>query len=137
MKSYSKLNETKQCPLCGEYKLLCDSHILPEFVYRPSYDPTHTEFKIDINKNKLGKTQKGFSEWMLCTECEGLLICRYVSSRFESHGEKLIEHLYNEEDERYKGDRKIIDNWAKHLNIQNWFEWTDFQEIDFITEIST
>lgn len=73
MKSYSRLNKTKQCPLCGEYKLLCDSHILPEFVYRPTYDHTHTAVKIDINKNKLGKTQKGFSEWMLCTECEGLL----------------------------------------------------------------
>ncbi len=73
MKSRSKPNETKQCPLCGEYKLLCDSHILPEFIYRPAYDHTHTAVKIDINKNKLGKTQKGFSEWMLCTECEGLL----------------------------------------------------------------
>lgn len=70
MKSYPKPNEPKKCPLCGEYKLLCDSHILPEFVYRPTYDLAHTAVKVDIDKNKIGKTQKGFSEWMLCTECE-------------------------------------------------------------------
>lgn len=73
MKLHSKPNEPKQCPLCGEYKLLCDSHILPEFVYRPTYNQTHSAVKVDIIKNKFGKTQKGFSEWMLCTKCEKLL----------------------------------------------------------------
>jgi hypothetical protein len=72
IKSYSKPNEKMRCSLCGEYKLLCDSHILSEFVYGPVYDQSHIAVKIDINKNKLGKTQKGFSERMLCVECEGL-----------------------------------------------------------------
>lgn len=58
------------------------------------------------------------------------LVKPYLGSCFESDGKKLIEHLYNEEDKGYKGDRNIIDKWAKQLNIQNWFEWLDFQRIE-------
>jgi len=63
--------EKKLCYLCHEYKSLCDSHILPEFVYRPTYDQKHTAIKIDIDNKRLGKTQKGFYEKLLCSKCEG------------------------------------------------------------------
>ena len=86
MKSLSKSNEALRCALCEEKKSLCDSHILPEFVYRPLYDRKHTAVKIDIEKGKREKTQKGFSEWMLCIECEGLF------SKWEDYFAKVWFH---------------------------------------------
>lgn len=61
------------CSLCLRYKPLCDSHILPEFLYRPAYNHKHTAIKVDVEKNKKGKTQKGITELMLCKGCEKIL----------------------------------------------------------------
>ncbi len=62
----------KPCRLCGLSKPLLKSHILPEFVYRPAYDATHTAIIVDLGKRNIGKQQKGFSERLLCKECEGI-----------------------------------------------------------------
>ena len=61
-----------KCKLCGSQGTLRDSHILPEFVYRPSYDSNHTAVLLDIERQKRGKTQKGFTERLLCAGCESL-----------------------------------------------------------------
>jgi len=85
-KSYSKPNKAKPCSLCLEYKSLCDSHILPEFLFRPAYDLSHTAVRFDIDKNKLGKTQKGFSEKLLCSKCEEKL------NRWETYFSRIWFH---------------------------------------------
>jgi hypothetical protein len=43
---------------------------LPEFVYRPSYDPTHTAIELDTRKGRRGKRRKGFTERLFCAACE-------------------------------------------------------------------
>lgn len=60
------------CRLCHQLRLLQDSHILPEFVFRPAYDITHRAFQIDIDQGKKFKQQRGFSERLLCEDCEGI-----------------------------------------------------------------
>ncbi|MGH7655204.1 MAG: hypothetical protein ACREN6_11130 [Gemmatimonadaceae bacterium] len=66
------MTSTTLCRLCGEPAILRDSHIVPEFVYRPSYDATHTAVVLDLQADEKAKLQKGFRERMLCDACEGL-----------------------------------------------------------------
>ena len=58
------------CRLCGSKEPLRDSHILPEFLYRPTYGPSHTAMLLDPHRGRRGKRQKGFSERLLCDRCE-------------------------------------------------------------------
>lgn len=59
------------CALCGNSGPLRASHILPEFVYRPSYDEKHTAVFFDAHRGRHGKRQKGFTQYLLCAVCEG------------------------------------------------------------------
>ena len=58
------------CRLCGKQGPLAESHILPEFVYRPFYDNSHTSILIDLHRSKKIKRQKGFTQYLLCSPCE-------------------------------------------------------------------
>lgn len=73
----------KPCRLCGLSKPLVESHILPEFVYRPTYDSTHTAVRIDLDKKSVRKQQTGFSEYLLCEDCESIF------SRWEVYFSKI------------------------------------------------
>lgn len=61
----------KACRLCGDDRPLLDSHILPEFIYRPSYDHRRTAVLLDLRTGRKRKRQKGFTERLLCSVCEG------------------------------------------------------------------
>lgn len=58
------------CRLCGQQGPLTKSHILPEFVYRPAYDNSHTSIVIDLQRSKKTKRQKGLTQYLLCRSCE-------------------------------------------------------------------
>jgi hypothetical protein len=59
------------CRLCKEEHTLCDSHIVPEFIYGPVYDKHRAiGFKTTIKGVKPITHQKGLREFMLCGECE-------------------------------------------------------------------
>jgi len=74
------------CRLCGQTKPLLESHILPEFVYRPAYDDMHTAIQLDIDKGKRSKRQKGFVERLLCAECE------HIFSTWENYFSRIWLH---------------------------------------------
>lgn len=59
------------CALCGNTASLRNSHILPEFVYRPSYDEKHIAVFLDAHRGRRGKRQKGLTQYLLCAACEG------------------------------------------------------------------
>jgi hypothetical protein len=58
------------CRLCGNDAELCDSHIVPEFLYKPLYDGKHRTLHArgDLTSKRL--VQKGLRERLLCVECE-------------------------------------------------------------------
>jgi hypothetical protein len=59
------------CRLCGTEGLLCDSHILSEFMYRPVYlDCRMVGFKGRGVGSKPTVLQKGFRQPLLCHKCE-------------------------------------------------------------------
>lgn len=63
------------CQLCLKDKQLCDSHIIPEFIYKPVYDSNnHQYFQITTNPLEKNFTrQKGIWEKLLCLGCEAHL----------------------------------------------------------------
>ena len=80
---------TMQCHLCLQDRDLCDSHILPEFLYRPGYDENHRVEVLTQSSHYPSFIQKGIRQKLLCQECENLLANTYedyFSSRWYLHG---------------------------------------------------
>jgi len=63
-----------KCALCVEDKELCDSHLIPEFFYEPSYEEPHRYYRVSTNPDKkVVPRQKGIWEKLLCRDCEDRL----------------------------------------------------------------
>lgn len=74
------------CRLClCDSVLLCHSHIIPEFHYKPCYDEKHRFYRLSTKgpKNKTFQ-QKGFREYLLCKGCETKL------SKWESYSKRIL-----------------------------------------------
>lgn len=62
------------CHLCQRDRKLCNSHIIPEFIYSPMYDRRHRFLVISSDPNKaIQNKQKGIREPLLCQSCETIL----------------------------------------------------------------
>ena len=73
------------CKLCHKEAELQNSHIIPEFQYKPLYDEKHRFQVISANPEKREYyEQKGFREKLLCPSCETKI------SRWESYANKVI-----------------------------------------------
>ncbi len=63
-----------QCHLCLQEKDLKNSHIIPEFFYKPLYDGLHRFTVLSTSQEKKTKyRQKGMREKLLCYDCEQFL----------------------------------------------------------------
>jgi hypothetical protein len=62
-----------ECKLCRGQKELRNSHIIPEFLYRPLYDEKSRALELDGESGKQTVFQKGLREPLLCDGCEGVL----------------------------------------------------------------
>ena len=59
------------CKLCLMETKLNNSHIIPEYFYKPMYDSKHRFFKLSRELNiKNEFVQKGLREYLLCNSCE-------------------------------------------------------------------
>ncbi len=62
------------CRLCLLERPLAESHIIPEFLYKPLYDEKHRFFVTSTDSEcKDRREQKGLREKLLCSGCEGKL----------------------------------------------------------------
>jgi len=78
------------CHLCQQDRELCNSHIIPEFIYSPMYDEKHKFLVISGDRDKpIQHKQKGIREPLLCQPCETIL------SRHENYVSRI---LYRETD---------------------------------------
>lgn len=73
------------CALCREDKTLCNSHIIPEFLYASLYDDKH-RFQVlsVIPEHGNSFKQKGLKESLLCESCEQKF------SVWEQYGSKVL-----------------------------------------------
>jgi hypothetical protein len=62
-----------ECKLCLQPKPLRNSHIVPEFFYRPAYDEKGRLLAMRSDDRRPVLIQKGLRERLLCHECEQLL----------------------------------------------------------------
>lgn len=59
------------CKLCKKNEPLRESHIFPEWLYKPLYDHNHRFFVLSTNSNKRrGTRPTGIYQRLLCDECE-------------------------------------------------------------------
>jgi hypothetical protein len=68
---------TGVCPLCGKTKFLCESHVIPEFCYKQSYDEKHRLIVVHASHKKETFRKKGLKEYLLCDDCETFLNTSY------------------------------------------------------------
>ena len=61
------------CKLCLRTEVLQDSHVIPEFSYKPLYDHKHRATRIEAGSTRKRFLQKGLREQLLCLGCEGRL----------------------------------------------------------------
>lgn len=81
----AKIRTIQKCRLCLQEKLLCDSHIIPEFCFQSLYDENHRFIEIhDVKRGRVHRGQKGFYEPLLCSSCETHV------ARFERHSRRLF-----------------------------------------------
>lgn len=85
----SDAEPSSRCALCQRKRVLCDSHIIPEFMHRPGYDEKHRLRQIDAETGRRRWIQQGYSEPLLCERCEGFLNDNY---------EKPFQRAWYEED---------------------------------------
>lgn len=63
-------DQRTRCALCRQEKELCESHIIPEFMYRPGYDEKHRTIRVEAETGRRKYVQKGYTEPLLCRACE-------------------------------------------------------------------
>lgn len=78
------------CKLCLTESDLCQSHIIPEFFYRPTYDDKHRAYELSSDPPGERFLQKGYREPLLCQECEARLAKyeSYVAGKW--YGERVV-----------------------------------------------
>ena len=68
------------CKLCLKENELRNSHIIPEFFYKPLYDGKHRFNVLALDEDQKRRyEQKGIREKLLCDKCEGQI------SKYEDH----------------------------------------------------
>ena len=65
---------SENCKLCGKVDKLRNSHIIPEFLFKPLYDSKHRFHVLSTVLDSPNRyEQKGIREKLLCQSCETLL----------------------------------------------------------------
>ncbi len=81
------------CKLCKRKKKLCDSHIIPEFLFKNLYDSKHRAVE-SFSKGYKRFIQKGLRDSLLCTGCEGH-ISKNIETPFAKQWKKVLPSSYS------------------------------------------
>jgi hypothetical protein len=57
------------------------------------------------------------------------LVSPYSGSVYVKRGKELAEITAREYRNDYSGDIAMINRWAAFFELQNWFSWTDFEDV--------
>ena len=72
-----------ECRMCLNDRELRQSHIIPEFFFRPVYDEKHRALAVARDSPSVQFLQKGLRDRLLCDDCEGKL--GEIERRFSSY----------------------------------------------------
>lgn len=78
---------TSPCGLCREVRVLCRSHVIPEFCYSSMYDDNGCAYNADpLYPDSSRKVQSGAWSFILCEDCEN-----EVNEKYEK---PFLKHWY-------------------------------------------
>jgi len=97
------MNNIPPCKLCLYTNKLCDSHIVPEFLFKTLYSKEKHQFTQIEGPPKVRKWQKGFKEKLLCANCEKKL------NKWETY----VDHLL------FGGTEIVIEKMRDALIVKN------------------
>lgn len=89
--------ENKTCRLCGTDTKLCESHIIPEFFYKPIYEPGHVFYRFSSVDERAKKSYKGLKQKLFCKSCEDIF------HEFENY----IAPIWASEEIKYRNENGI------------------------------
>ena len=98
------------CALCLSNTDLCKSHIIPEFMYKPTYDSKHRAHETMLEPYGQRYLQKGYRQRLLCKECEGRL------SKYEAY----VKHVWYDQ-------KRLPDEMAQDELVISGLEYTQFK----------
>ncbi len=81
------------CRLCKKEEKLCDSHIIPEFLFKNLYDSKHRAVE-SFSKGYKRFIQKGLRDFLLCKGCEGH-IAKNIETPFTKQWKKILPLSYS------------------------------------------
>jgi hypothetical protein len=84
------------CKLCLQVRRLQNSHIIPEFQYRPLYDEKHRFTTLSSDPETPERfIQKGIREQLLCFDCEQKLSAweNYAAKVYFGDDSKLVKKV--------------------------------------------
>ncbi len=99
-----------KCRLCLKEKELCNSHIVPEFLFKALYAKEKHQFVQIEGAPKVRKWQKGFREKMLCRECEDRL------NKWETYAAQVF----------FSGNKLSMEKMSDFIIIKN-IDYTKFK----------
>jgi hypothetical protein len=118
------------CKLCLKDRILQESHIIPEFLFKALYDEKHRFFALSSaieKKNVL--LQKGPRERLLCRDCEGIL------ARYEHYAHSVLSTYQNLHIRMPWGIRENVD-YLKFKVFQLSLLWrAGVSDLDFFEEV--
>jgi hypothetical protein len=79
-----KTKEIGLCKLCKKEKILVDSHIFPEFMYKPMYDNKQQYMILSTNSSYVQKKRKGIYDRLFCMDCEAII------GKYETYAAKVL-----------------------------------------------
>ena len=92
-----------KCKLCNEEKILCNSHIIPQFFF--SYILTDSKIAFVEKGNSYEKSSNGYKEKLLCLDCETKI------GKHEKYVSETLLDIRNEKRAYYTDDNfNIYDN---------------------------
>lgn len=107
-----------ECLLCGEDRILCNSHIVPEFLYKHLYNDARKLMAISGQGNKGWKPlQKGVRDHLLCTDCECRINDNYEKPFLEQWETTSPLPLEIELDQVYTGNYDYTTFKLFHLSV--------------------
>jgi len=99
------------CSLCKQSKGILDSHVIPEFFFKPLYDKIHRFCELTtLSGVKNRYPQKGIRQKLLCWDCEQQF------SKYEDYTRRIF----------YGGKKLSYERVSRHLLIQG-IEYTKFK----------
>lgn len=115
----SKRKIVDKCRLCERVQELRFSHIIPELLYKPTYNDKHQAIEVTSQLGKKDKIhQKGLREHLLCASCEIRL------SKHETYASPILRSIQNLGAERHREQYIVRDvQYAKFKLFQLSLLW--------------